>query len=197
MYEQDDTYSLKGFSNKNTFGSSLIPGSGVKCCLVITIHDAEGVRTQQVSDFVEIISHFPPTPMSIGIQLENTSIGVGETLTASWTVSGVHEPYQSFSCVWHVVDEEGTPSLKGYTKEVSSTSSYVPTSGGTCRLGITIFGADGREIEAYSEYVSIEPGLILISSITLNKTTHTLSPGESFNLTAEILPEDAADTSLH
>lgn len=196
VYEQDDVYALKGFSNKNTFGSSLIPVSGVKCCLVITIHDTEGVRIQQVSDFVEIINDYPPTPMNIDIRLDKASIGVGEKLTASWTVRGVHEPYQSFSCVWHVVDVEGTPSLTGYTTKVCSTSSFIPTSGGKCRLGITIFGADGREIEAYSEYVSIEPGLILISSITLNKTTHTLSPGESFNLTAGILPEDAADTSL-
>lgn len=196
IYEQDDTYALKGFSNKNTFGSSLIPVSGVRCCLVITIFDTEGVMIQKVSDFVEIINDLPPTAMSIDILLDKTSIRVRDTLTAIWTVRGVHEPYQSFSCVWYMVDLEGTPSFEGYTTEVSSTSSFTPTSGGKCRLVITVCGADGREIKAYSQYVSIDPNLALITSITLNKTTHTLSPGESFPLTAQISPEDARDTDL-
>lgn len=60
---------------------------------------------------------------------------------------------------------------------------------------VTVKANDGSAIEA-SCTITVEKKIILVSSLILSETAVTVKEGETFQLTAAVLPEDATDASL-
>lgn len=60
---------------------------------------------------------------------------------------------------------------------------------------ITVKANDGSNVEA-SCSVTVEQKIVLVSSIVLNETTVSIKEGETYQLTATVLPEDATDASF-
>lgn len=60
---------------------------------------------------------------------------------------------------------------------------------------VTVKANDGSNVEA-SCSVTVEQKIVLVSSIVLNETTVTIKEGETFQLTASVLPANATDASF-
>ena len=80
----------------------------------------------------------------------------------------------------------------------SSVFSSVPTS--TCILHVPYGASDAyrnaSQWSAFTNIVEMEPPTVLVTSVALNETAAEVTAGETLQLTATVLPDDATDKSV-
>lgn len=132
---------------------------------------------------IKAFTRSPVLTTSVSLNSANETMLTGDTLKLSASVSPDNASFKEIN--WRSsepdvadVDDEGLVTAKTVGRAV-----------------ITAEAADGSGAEARCE-ITVEKKEIKVSKITLNKTTKTLTEGESSQLTATVSPMDADNQEL-
>ena len=169
-----------------TTTSSFSPELGETCRVLSEITDADGRKIHPSSDTIPVTGAAPVEPLIASISLDKTAVVIGETVTATWSISGGRPPYSIWRG-WYVFSG-GADICKasGTLPSGATTSSFSPELGETCRILSDITDADGRKI--YPSSIKIPVYSIYASGIELNADSATLDIGKTKQLTATITP---------
>lgn len=132
---------------------------------------------------IKAFTRSPILTTSVSLNSANETILMGDTLKLSVSISPDNASFKEVQ--WSSSD----PNVADVDNEGLVTAK---TAG---RAVITAEAADGSGAEASCE-ITVEKKGIKVSKITLNKTTETLTEGESSQLTAAVSPMDADNQEL-
>lgn len=156
-----------------------------------TLHVPFGSQTAYLADkawyrfFGSIVEMEPNPVLATLIELDETDIVIIEGETLQLTATVMPEDATNKSVTWETSDEAvATVDQNGL---VTAVGAGVAT--------ITASTMDGSNLTA-SCTVSVEPNVVLASSIELNQTSANVTEGETLQLTATVLPEDATDKTV-
>jgi uncharacterized protein YjdB len=127
----------------------------------------------------------PNVVIATSIELNQLSADVTEGETLQLTATVLPEEATDKSVAWSSSDEAvATVDQNGLVTAVGA---------GTATVTATTM--DGSNLSA-SCTVTIEPTVVLATSIAMNQTSADVTEGETLQLTATVLPEDATDKSV-
>lgn len=156
-------YPSADFHGTNLKGTSIFtPAQGKKWRLHINGHDADGRTFSQYSDYVKVAGAEPVEPLSLNVQVEKTKILPGETVTASWTVSGGFEANWKYEWYWmlETLDGQFIPTNATTSpREGINITYFSPQEGCSCRFYITATDNIGNQLSICSEIIEITMGI--------------------------------------
>lgn len=153
-----------------------------------TVHVPAGTLAVYKNSFMSwyfntIVEMDPVLATSIELNQSNAEIAKGETVQLTATV--LPEDATDKSVTWATSDEA--------VATVDDNGLVTAVGAGTA--SITATTVDGSELTA-SCTVTVEPSVVLATSIALNQTSAEVTESETLQLTATVLPEDATDKSV-
>lgn len=131
------------------------------------------------SDIGYIVEYEPIEPTEVGLSFLNKTLTVGDTATLTATVSPSTATDKTIT--WS--------SNKTSVATVSSAGVITAVSPGTAT--ITATASNGVKNTCFIQVNGVEP-----TKITLNSSKVVLAPGETFDLVATVLPENATDKTV-
>ena len=167
--------------------TSFKPSFGNSGYLNVEVVDAEGRKLVMDSDSFTISGAPILDPFGFEFVTDKSSVQVGDTITATWTVYGGKAPYTVVEAVWTVEDAGSDDSQ--YSPTVSDNSStFRPTFGQRGYFDLEITDADGRTRSARSDnYFTITGSSIvapLSGNVNLNKSS--VQVGEAITVSWDV-----------
>ena len=137
---------------------SFAPTKGNKLRLELNLQDSENRVLSFVIPWIAVTGATTVSPLTGEAHFDKTTVAVGETVTASWTLSGGTPPYKINSYFW-VVTEEGSET-QIYEKSGSDLTveslSFAPAKGNKLQLELNLQDSENRPLSFILPWIPIE-----------------------------------------
>ncbi|HSK69416.1 MAG TPA: Ig-like domain-containing protein [Candidatus Limnocylindria bacterium] len=197
--ESDGTsYGSDTYNTSLASGSaSLTPKVGVSGSFVMSITDANGTEVSCSTALFSITG--APAAMKANLALDKSVVLAGVPVTATWSLTGGAAPV-STSYYWYTVDAQGklTESPADIVTGRTGSSAFTPAGGvsGAIVLEVDVGGGLVKSFTRTFTIVTAKPGDVLVSGVTVSPASAMLVPGETRQLTANVLPAGATNKAV-
>ena len=155
---------------------SYTPAIGGQLRLEIFAEDSQSRVADKYSETIIVNEDAEYEPLAIAIMLDKTEIEVGETVTASYSITGGNGEYDNIQLTWmqRVTGSEAWTGMEseslinGDDVSIAGTYSYTPTFSGKLQLEIFVGDSQSRIIDRSSEIINVkktDPDFIFPSEI--------------------------------
>ena len=152
----------KSISSKLKSLADVIPGWGMRISISIIVLILMLGCSSALADTEEIVCI---------VEYDKDEVNVGETLTASFTISGGSGEYESVGVGWYLHADGGTGSSEiaygSFDGRNSGTFSCTPEASGEVRFVIVVTDSVGRSSSEVCEYVKVS-GIMISGDIDKN-----------------------------
>ena len=152
------------------------------------------------SDHASVTVEDKTAPQAANIQLSGTTTTPGGTITATVTLADNESGVNTAESKWVYNTNAGTIGTEDESQytggSFTSNSQEIPltaTTSGTYYLHVLTKDIAGNKVETVSSAVTVQQ---LVTSITLNQTSLTLPIGQTSQLTATVLPNNADNREI-
>ena len=152
------------------------------------------------SDYASVTVEDKTAPQAANIQLSGTTTTPGGTITATVTLADNESGVNAAESKWVYNTNAGTIGTEDESQytggSFTSNSQEIPltaTTSGTYYLHVLTKDLAGNKVETVSSAVTVQQ---LVTSITLNQTSLTLPIGQTSQLTATALPNNADNREI-
>ena len=152
------------------------------------------------SDHASVTVEDKTAPQAAAINLSSTSVKIGEVITATVTLADNESGVNTAESKWVYNTNAGTIGTEDESQytggNFTSTPQEIPltaTTAGTYYLHVLTKDIAGNKVETVSSAVTVQQ---LVTSITLNQTSLTLPIGQTSQLTATVLPNNADNREI-
>ena len=182
------------FDGRNSGTFSCTPEASGEVRFVIVVTDSVGRSSSEVCEYVKVSGSDDSLPIIIAVEYDKDEVNVGETLTASFTISGGSGEYESVGVGWYLHADGGTGSSEiaygSFDGRNSGTFSCTPEASGEVRFVIVVTDSVGRSSSEVCEYVKVS-GIMISGDIDKNGSVDL---AEGVILLQQIAQKVSADT---
>ncbi|MHC1786564.1 MAG: dockerin type I repeat-containing protein [Christensenellales bacterium] len=172
----------------NTGTYSYKPTMGEWLNTDLLVRDSDGRQAEKYSADIPL-SGFPVVaPIEITLSLDKSSAKAGETVTATYSITGGSGTYRMIEAIWNT--ETGGARIGSDWQKLagsSGTYSFTPTAGEWLNTDLLVRDSDGRQAEKYSADIPLN-GFPVIEpiEITLSLDKSSVNVGEEVTATYSV-----------
>jgi uncharacterized protein YjdB len=193
--------------SENEFTSSFVPTVGESVYLRVQMQDNGGRYVYENSSTIPVTGGAVFEPLDVTISLNKETVAVGESVTATWAVTGGEAPYSDKMFTEWTVKSAGSNLFQRATVTTKSEnefmSSFVPTVGESVYLRVQMQDNGGRYIYenssaipiyfSYTESISTTPSVFTIHAFETQKMEILHAPS---NVSDKRITWSSSDNSI-